>query len=296
MKQDDSADWERLLRAEPASRAVPFPSPASPPLVTDEGTADAKLVATPSNDVTPLALRGRFKEHLSLEFASEIARQLQQRLEARDDRGKPLILPVDAKLIADTGRAVASFLAPRVELRSGNDSVFVSSPVLRPLIAQGGQRVIKRAIEKFDMRHPERFLPPESLDDLILAECRTLLDACLASKEHAAELIKLLDLDRALASAVENSDADLLQCGSDRRTLVFQPSLQAHHSSPKPLSTARPLAASFAAEVDDYIVVTESAGISPRSVALGLERVYPGIADAARRLLTRIDIEWQPLI
>jgi hypothetical protein len=292
--KDTSADWERLLRAEQASRVVASPVPTP----DGAGGADSveKPVSNPANEVTPLALRGRFKEHMSLEFTSEIVRQLQQRLEARDDRGKPLILPGDAKLIADSARAVAAFLVPRVELHSDSDSPFASSPVLRPLIAHGGKRVISRAIEKFDMRHAERFLPADALDDLIHAECRSLLDACLASKEHAAEIMKLLDLDRALLSAVENSNADLLQCGSDRRTLVFTPNAAAEDSATKSLSSVRPLAACLPADMDDYIVVSESAGISPRSIACGLERVFPGIADAARRLLTRIDIEWQPLV
>jgi hypothetical protein len=42
--------------------------------------------------------------------------------------------------------------------------------------------------------------------------------------------------------------------------------------------------------------VSEESGISPRSLAAGFERVFPGIADAARRLFTRIDIEWQQIV
>jgi hypothetical protein len=232
---------------------------------------------------------------MSLEFASEVLRQIQKRLEARDDRGKPLILPGDAKLIADSARAIAAFLVTRVEPRSNDDSPFTSSPLLRPLIAHGSKRVISRAIEKFDVRHPERFLPPDGIDDLIDAECRTLLNACLASKEHAAELAKLLDLDCALASAIESSDVDLLQCGGDRRTIVFTPRSGTQVIATKSPSSVRPLAACIPAQVEDYLVVSESAGISPRSLALALEQVFPGIADAARRLLTRIDIDWQPL-
>ena len=48
--------------------------------------------------------------------------------------------------------------------------------------------------------------------------------------------------------------------------------------------------------VEDVLVVSEESGISPRSIALGLECMYPGIADAARRLHTRIDVEWLRLI
>jgi hypothetical protein len=62
------------------------------------------------------------------------------------------------------------------------------------------------------------------------------------------------------------------------------------------LRELRPLAAVVPVEVDDVTVISEEAGISPHSLALGLERVFPGIADAARRLQTRIDIEWKSLI
>jgi hypothetical protein len=232
---------------------------------------------------------------MSLEFASEVLRQIQQRLEARDDRGKPLILASDAKLIADTARGVAAFLAAHVQCEPDKSSPFTASPILRPLIAEGSLRVVAHAVEKFHIKHPERFLRAEAIDEIIYADCRTLLEKCLASRELAAEVTKLLDLDRALLSAVDNADTDFLQCGRDRRTLVFMPTESAQGSASDSLRSARPLAGRFPADVDDIVVVTESAGVSPRSLAIRLERVFPGLADAARRLLTRIDIEWQSL-
>jgi hypothetical protein len=232
---------------------------------------------------------------MSLEFAGEVLRQIQRRLEARDDRGKPLILASDAKLIADTARGVAAFLAAHVQCEPDKRSPFTASPILRPLIAEGSLRIVTHAVEKFDIKHPERFLPAEAIDEVIYADARALLEKSLASRELAAEITKLLDLDRALLSAVDNADSDLLKCGRDRRTLVFMPTESAQDSATDSLHTARPLAGRFPAAVDDIVVVTESAGVSPRSVAAGLERVFPGIADAARRLLTRIDIEWQSL-
>jgi hypothetical protein len=50
------------------------------------------------------------------------------------------------------------------------------------------------------------------------------------------------------------------------------------------------------APVDDLLVVQEDAGISPQSLAQGFERLFPGVADAARRLHTRTDIDWQELL
>jgi serine/threonine protein kinase len=289
MTKDNSADWERLVRDELLAARVTAPA------VVNGGESEVTPVRATANDSTPLALRGRFKDHMSLEFASEVLRQIQQRLEDRDDRGKPFILPGDAKLIADTARAVTAFLAANVQRESDKGSSFTTSPTLRPLIAEGSRRVISHAVENFDSRHSERFLPVEAVDDLIQTECRALLEKCLASRELAAEITKLLDLDRALLSAIDNVDTDLLQCGRDRRTLVFMPNESPQGSATESLRAVRPLAGLFSVDVDDFVVVSESAGVSPRSVAIGLERVFPGIADAARRLLTRIDIEWQPL-
>jgi len=53
----------------------------------------------------------------------------------------------------------------------------------------------------------------------------------------------------------------------------------------------RPLAAVATTDVDDVVLVCEDSGISPRSVAAGLERAFPGVSVAARRLLTRVDVE-----
>jgi hypothetical protein len=290
LTKDNSADWERLIRDEQLAARASAPPPAS-----GADSLEVTPVRPPANDATPLALRGRFKEYMSLEFAGEVLRQIQRRLEARDDRGKPLILASDAKLIADTARGVAAFLAAHVQCEPDKSSPFTASPILRPLIAEGSLRIVTHAVEKFDIKHPERFLPAEAIDEVIYADARALLEKSLASRELAAEITKLLDLDRALLSAVDNADSDLLKCGRDRRTLVFMPTESAQDSATDSLHTARPLAGRFPAAVDDIVVVTESAGVSPRSVAAGLERVFPGIADAARRLLTRIDIEWQSL-
>jgi serine/threonine protein kinase len=287
--KDTSADWERLVREEHQAQVAAATAAAA------EGAPVTQPAAITVNESTPLALRGRFKEYMSLEFASEVLRHIQRQLEARDDRGRPLILARDAKVIADTARAVAASLVERTAQPSSTPSRFADSPTLCRLIAEGSRRVIGRAVEKFDQRQPERFLPPEAIDELIQAACHKLLEESLASGELAEPLLKLIDLDQAAARTMDNAATDLLQCGCDRRTLLFVPKRSAHTPVEERLRAARPLAASIPADVDDLVVVTESAGISPHSLAAGLERVFPGIADAARRLLTRIDIEWQSL-
>jgi hypothetical protein len=164
------------------------------------------------------------------------------------------------------------------------------------LIAEGSRRVISQAVENFDLRQPERFLPIESVDELIRAECQALLDENLQSRDFAEAIAALVDLDQAIVRTVDGANADLLQCGCDRRTLAFVPRQSSQDVTAEILRSTRPLAATIPADVDDLVIVSEAAGISPRSLALRLERVFPGIADAARRLLTRIDIEWQNLV
>jgi hypothetical protein len=92
--------------------------------------------------------------------------------------------------------------------------------------------------------------------------------------------------------ALDRVDVDLLQCGYDRRTLIVVPSSNKTTEAIDALTEARPTAAIVSADVDESVVFCEGSGISPASFARGFEQVYPGIAEAARRLFTRIDIDW----
>jgi hypothetical protein len=284
---DRSANWEQLCRDEKqAASAANLEADSS-----DKPTVP--VAAAPANETTPLALRRRFNQYMSLEFASEVLRQVERRLEARDERGQPVMLPRDAKLIADTARTVAAALAARVEREPPVASRFADSPLLRPLIAAGSERVIGRSVEKFDIKQSEKFLPADAIDEILQCACQALLEEKLRQPDIAKALTADVDLDSAIARTIERADVDLLQCGCDRRTLLFVPAAEAHSATAEKMRAARPLAAVMPADIDDALVVTEATGISPRSLALGFERVFPGIADAARRLLTRIDIEWQ---
>jgi hypothetical protein len=203
--------------------------------------------------------------------------------------------PRDAKLIADTARTVAASLAARAEREPSEGSRFADSPVLGPLIAAGSARVIGRSVEKFDAKQSERFLPPDAIDEILKHECQALVEEKLRQPDLAKALTADVDLDAAIARTMERADVDLLQCGCDRRTLLFVPKADSHNATVEKMQAARPLAAVMSIDIDDALVITEATGISPRSLAHGFEHVFPGIADAARRLLTRIDIEWQSL-
>jgi hypothetical protein len=261
-----------------------------------EGCAEAVPVVLPVNDTTPLALRGRFKEQMPLEFVSEVLRSIERQLAARDDHGRPLLISKETKLIADTASARIASLVAKLDRVTASGLRFASSPILRVLVAAGSQHVIQHAIEKCEAKQPEKFLPLDALDELLQSTSRTLLEGAMAQPELATALSGMIALDEALAGTIEHASADLLQCGSDRRTIVVVPKDQLQSPVVEKLRAQRPEAAIVAADVDDVFVVSEESGVSPRSFALGLERVFPGIADAARRLLTRIDIEWKSLV
>jgi hypothetical protein len=286
---DTSADWERLACEDHQAAISPKSDAAT--------VSDSSLMSgeAPVNDATALALRARFKNYMSLEFASEVLRQIQHQLESRDDRGRPLILARDAKQIADMARVAAASLAGRVG-DSPPRSRFADSPILRPLIAAGSRRVLSQRVKGFDPRQPEHFLPADTIDELIQTECRDLLEESLTRPDISAAINALIELDTATVQMLECSTADPLHCGSERRTLVFVPKDEEQLAITEMLRLKMPLAAVVPAAVDDVLVISEEAGISPQALALAFEREFPGVADAARRLHTRIDVNWQSLI
>ena len=127
-------------------------------------------------------------------------------------------------------------------------------------------------------------------------QARQRLPLCQRGSVLVIVMITLLFTTAALLAFMEKASVDLLRCGSDRRTMVLVPSAQSKSSLAEMVVAARPTTAVFPAGVDEEIVLCEASGIHPRSLAISLERVYPGISEAAGRLLTRVDIQWQPLV
>jgi serine/threonine protein kinase len=289
LTEDASQDWEQLILQEQQANRVPKLVPQA------GGNGEAKVVAPPA-DATPLALRARFKEHLKLQFTSEVLRQIQQQLERRDERGRPLIIARDARLMAEAAAGVAASLQRHHQNDENRGRKIADSAVFRSLIDEGSRRILANAVETFDFRQPERFLPADAIDELLVPQCRALLEESFDQPDVRKALSAMLDFDQMLTRTIEHARTDLLQCGADRRTMFFVPKDQAQEQAAKSFGALQPQAAVVPAEIDDAAIVTEYAGIAPRSLAYGLMRVHPGIADAAHRLLTRTDVDWQWIV
>jgi hypothetical protein len=289
LTDDTSSDWERLVREQQQAAAIPKVEPAK------GSDSNAPPAVAPINDATPLALRGRFKEFVGLEFTSEVLRQIQSQLESRDDRGRPVILARDAKLIADTARVAVSSLAMHIQ-QGRRSSQFTESSLLRPLIAACSRRVLSQRVENFDPRQPDNFLPSGAVDELLQIEARSLLEESLTRLEFSEAIAALVDLDQATSRMHAHAIANTQQYGSERRTLLLVPICDSQHEATERLQVALPLATVVPAGVDDVLVVSEEAGVSPQALAHGLECAFPGVAEAARRLHTRIDVNWQSLL
>jgi hypothetical protein len=262
--------------------------------LNDEADSPNANVA-PVIDTSPVALRGRFEAYKSLEFASEVIRQIQSLHESRDHRGRPRIVPRDILAIVDKSRAFAGTYLSNGNVANTGDR-FASSPSLRSLVIAASRRVLGLEIQEFNPTHPERCLDVSGFDDRIRAECLSLLQQRFSDPDVSTSIASLIDAATATTAALKSATSNLLGCGCDRRTLIFVPHGESRQQAMQELRKTRPLAAIVPANVDDVIVVSEESAMSPRSVALGLGRMYPGIADAAHRLHTRTDVVWENLI
>jgi serine/threonine protein kinase len=117
------------------------------------------------------------------------------------------------------------------------------------------------------------------------------IEECIDTLPEEAAITARIDPQSAARKALDEADVDLLQCGYDRRTLILAPPDSQPSDVIAALASARPTAAVVSANVEQPVVFWEGSGISPSSLARGFEHVYPGIAQAARRLATRIDMD-----
>jgi serine/threonine protein kinase len=284
---DTSADWRRLIHEAQQTELLAAAAPA-------DASANRSQLYSELDGARLLLLRGRFEECAALVFASECLQQMQRVASVRDRSGQPRLSLSDAKKIVDLARAIAASQLMK-ESRSPGGTQPTQANLPKSLVASASQRILMRVIGEFDPANHTRFLAKGVLDDIALDECRQLLNEFVSQSNGSSELAQLTNPSAVMSSLLERATPDLLQCGCDRRTIVFIPTGEAHAATVESLTPLRPQAAVQQTAVNDTLVITESSAISPRSLAIGLERVFPGITDAADRLHVRIDCQWSRL-
>jgi serine/threonine protein kinase len=155
-------------------------------------------------------------------------------------------------------------------------------------LAAASESQLTKLVDRLDRTSAEPSLNPAEIDRIIAAQCTAAVEDFLGVRRSEDNAVARADALHAL----EKADVDLLQCGHDRRTLIVMPQQNVRTEILEAAKAARPTAQVVSADVDIPVVFCEASGIRPASVTRGLERVYPGIDEAARRLFTRIDLDW----
>jgi hypothetical protein len=153
-------------------------------------------------------------------------------------------------------------------------------------------RVLTRLIDLIEQSSAEAPFTPSEAHRIVRSECAAIVEERLNRRVTS----RLADPSPAIQAdaeeALARANADLLQCGCDRRTLIVVPPNRTKAEAVVALIQSRPTAAILPAAVEQCVVYCEGSGITPSAFARGFERVYPGIAEAASRHFTRTDIDW----
>jgi len=262
------------------------------------GASAGASIRDSNNGFSPEGMRSRFGKYASTQFARDVLSQICERLSVRDERGNPSFSIRQAQGAVAALSPAVSLLATNIVQPTGAPSsatVALLDSEMNNWVVDGSTRVLRRVIDEFDPAQNDTARIVESIESLIEMESIELLEADLHQSKGSKTAAALANSAADIAHSIMRASAGLLQCGYDRRTILFRPAGSRENSVVDNLNVVRPLAAIVESALDDEFVICEGAGISPRSLARSLARLYPGIADAARRVHTRIDINWKSL-
>jgi serine/threonine protein kinase len=273
-----ATDWRRLERS---CEAASFQR-------TDSGknaTAASEQTAVPPVESRVEKWRGCFGKFGSTQFANQIVSRICHRPgESRPDslaNGDPRSF-VEFALGALATVCKLAKDAKNIDALSAEDQAVIEN------LSSTGDALLAKLIDQLDLQAAEPSPNHAEIDRVITSHCNAMVEEFLGLKRNEDNVAAHGDAQHAL----EKADIDLLQCGHDRRTLIVMPQQDARTEILAAAKAVRPTAHVVSADVDIPVVFCEASGIRPASVTRGLERVYPGIDEAARRLFTRIDLDW----
>ncbi len=280
------SEWRRLDRVCDAESSQQSPALQS-------NSAEVLKVAPVSSTTPAEEWRRSFGKHSSTRFAYEVVSRICHQT-ALHSAGRTILLSSTdpAKFVELTSQTISSICKRVAELPKLGEPLSDEDEIIVNKLASSGSRVLTKLIDEIEQMAADAPFEAAKADSIIVNECVAAVEECLGRDSTGGHLDANYAKQTAAQQALDRADVDLLQCGYDRRTFIVVPSSKKTSEAIDALTKARPTTAIVAADVEEPVVFCESSGISPSSLAHGFERVYPGIAEAASRLFTRIDIDW----
>ena len=286
-------EWKQLEGE--AEAAAPAANPAADS--TPSGDDDAPIAAAVIFRVQTEEWRHKFGERASTRFAYEVVSRIARQSALRGAYRSTLLSSQDPNKFVSAASEALTSICERIAAASkdvdplaGEDAAIVDKLLLN------SHRILANCIDEIEQLPADKPLDVAKVERIVQGECLAGVEQCILRQSTGGGENSTASPQSEAQEALDRAYIDLLQCGYDRCTLIVVPSsAKANAKSSEAidaLTKARPTAAVIAAEVDEPVVFCEGAGISPSSFARGLQRVYPGIADAASRRFTRTDIDW----
>jgi hypothetical protein len=200
------------------------------------------------------------------------------------------------KFVAAASEALSSIHERIASSPKDNDPLPDEDAKIIEKLASSSHRILALLLDEIEQLPADKPLDSRKLDRIFESECLAGVEQCIVQRSTGGVETSSPPEQSEAQEALDRADVDLLQCGYDRRTLIVVPSKETTNVKSSDaidgIVKARPTAAVVAADVDEPVVYCEGSGISPSSFARGLQRVYPGVAEAASRRYTRMDIDW----
>lgn len=285
-------EWKQLEGAEEAT-----PTPADPAANSTPTDGDAPIAAAVISRVQIEDWRHKFGELASTRFAYEVVSRIARQSALRGAYRSTLLSSQDPnKFVSAASEALSSICERIAAAPKDSDPLAGEDAAIIDKLLLNSHRILASCIDEIERLPADKPLDAVKMDRVVQNECMAGVEQCILRQSAASGETSAASPDSEAQEALDRAHVDLLQCGYDRRTLIVVP--YRAKVNPKSseaidaLTKARTTATLIVAEVDEPVVYSEGSGISPKSFARGLERVYSGIAEAASRRYTRTDIDW----
>ena len=280
-------EWRRLDRT---GNAEIVESNAAPQQCN---SVEAGSAALPPSRTLAEQWRHCFDEHALSQFAYEVVTRICRKSAILAACQTPISSSKNpARFVELASQAISSISKRLAESTMLDESPSEEDEIIVSTLASRSHRVLTKLIDQIELFPTDSPFDAANIDRIIMAECATVVEECLGQNLSGAPVILNSALQADVQEALNRADVDLLQCGYDRRTLIVVPPSTRPTEAIDSLIKTRPTVTVVSANVDDPVIYCEGSGINPSSFVSGLERVYPGIAEAASRFFTRIDIDW----